>query len=455
MGKQENKEQKPKKRSRAGLVLLILLLILAGAVGFLYYTIVKAPLETDDYQKLAASAPMSPAERFRFSAADNTVQVKLDKTDIWNVFLAHTGRDFLDVINEELSSYSLAVSGCAIDMDEEGLRLNLELQFRETRLVAKVPCDLEISGQHLSLKPAGVKLGVISLPVEGLLSSVKLEYDLSLPVISDVTGFSFGQDALLLTGTVEEDIRALVPQDKKLYQAAVFSPELKPLADVLRTAEGFGTVMAHLEQNPEDVEDLYRDAFKLSVPERTEIYLENRFGLTERFFPGVDFDKVAEEQSALSAEFYSNTAALEQFFTKVVGDYNDKKFRLSKGEFLKNNKPFQAALYNQGEYDGLFEVLNPEEFFLILVDVEDGYLRNTSSFYKMADEKQEFTQAVDFNKTYILGCVLRGVTGDPFVMYETEVEQGNTYFRSIVLRPLTEEDVENMKVPGKFGVWTG
>ena len=43
---------------------------------------------------------------------------------------------------------------------------------------------------------------------------------------------------------------------EKLYQAAVFSPELKPLADVLRTAEGFGTVMAHLEQNPEDVEDL-------------------------------------------------------------------------------------------------------------------------------------------------------------------------------------------------------
>ena len=454
MEKQKEMEQKPKRRSRVGTVLLILFLILAGAVGFLYYSIVKAPLALDDPQKLAASAPMQPKDRFRFSAADNTVQIKLDKADIWDLFLAHTGENFLDVVNEELSPYSLSVTGCALHMDEGGLRLDLELLFRETRLVAKVPCEVQISGSHLSLQPTDVKLGVISLPVGGLLSSVKLEYDFRMPVITEVTQFTFGQDHLLLTGKPEEDIRNLVPLDEKLHQTGVFSTALKPLAVALRTEEGFGRVMAHLEQKPEDVQNLYRELFILSVPEKTEVYLESRYGMTERFFPGIDFSAAAEEQAALSEELYANTGALEQFFTEVVGDYNDKKFRLSKGQFLKKSKPFHPSLYNQGEYDELFEVLDPEEFFLILVDVENGYIRKTSSFFRMADEKQQFTQAVDFNKTYILGCVLRSVTGEPFVMYETEEEQGNTYFRNIVLQPLTEEEAAGLKVPEKFGVWT-
>ena len=455
MKKQKENIQKPKRRSRVGIVLLVLLLILAGAGGFLYYTIVKAPLELDDYQKLAASAPMSPGERFRFSAADSTVQVKLDKGDIWSLFLAHAGDNFLDVVNEELSAYSLSVSGCAVHMDEEGLRLDLELYFRETRLVAKVPCELQISGQHISLKPTGVKLGVISLPVGGLLSSVKLEYDLSLPVISDVTRFGFEQDTLLLTGTLEEDVRGLISRDQDLYQVAVFSPELKSLAIALQAEGGFETIMAHLEQNPEDAQDLYRDLFTLAHPKIAQRYLEDRHGLTERFFPGIDFSERAEEQAALSEMLRANSSALEQFFTEVVGDYNEKKFRLSKGEFLKKSKPFQPALYNQGEYDALFEVLNPEEFFLILVDVENGYIRNTSSFYKMADEKQEFTQEVNFNKTYILGCVFRSVDGEPFVMYESEIQGNNSYSRKILMLPITEETAAGLQEPGKFGVWTG
>ena len=50
-------------------MVLALLLILAGGVGFLYYSIVKAPLKLDDPTAMAASAPMAPAERFSFDAA--------------------------------------------------------------------------------------------------------------------------------------------------------------------------------------------------------------------------------------------------------------------------------------------------------------------------------------------------------------------------------------------------
>ena len=55
MSRHETAEQRPKKKSRAGTVFLVLLLLLAGAVGYLYYSIVKAPLELDDPAAMAAS----------------------------------------------------------------------------------------------------------------------------------------------------------------------------------------------------------------------------------------------------------------------------------------------------------------------------------------------------------------------------------------------------------------
>lgn len=434
---------------------MIILLILAGTAGYLYYTVVKAPLELDDPQKLAASVPMSPEDRFEFFPADRTAQVTLDKADLWSVILTHAGDDFLDVVNKEISHYGLSVSGCAIQMEEEGLQLNLELFYRETRLVAKVPCNLTIDGQKITLTPTAVKLGVIKLPVGALLSSLKLEYSLSLPVLTEVAQVSIIQDAILLTGPVEQDIRTLVPLDAKLYQTAVFSDSLQSLADNLQTDAGFDALMSRLEQDPGSAENLYRDLFTMADPEITASYQEERAGLIHRFFPGIDFSAVDTAHTALSDQVTTLNRTLEQFFTAVVNDYNEKEFRLSGGEFLKKKKPFQAAGYAGGQFDTLFEVLDPESVFLILVDAEDGFIRKTSSFYRMCDENQEFTQEVDFNKTYILGCVLRSVDGDPFLMYETEIEGNNTYTRKIALVPLTEEDIIALQVPGKFGVWTG
>ena len=455
MDQNEMAGKKPKKRSRGGIVLLVILLILAGGVGFLYYSVVKAPLDLDDPQQMAASAPMSAGERFRFYPADQTVQVKLDAADIWSLVIAQAGPDFLDTINKELSAYSLTLSGCGIRMEEESLRLDLELFYEDIRLVAKVPCTLEVSGRNVSLQPTGVKLGVISLPVAKLLSSVKLEYALDLPVINDMQQVSFVQDALLITGSMVEDFSALVPVSKKLSHIALFFENLQPLADALQNQEDYAALLSRLEQNPGSVEEVYHNLFVMAAPEKTTAYLDKRYGMTERFFPGIDFSGLEAEQTALTEQVTPLSLDLERFLTMVVGDYNDKKFKLSDGEFLLKKKPFVAGEYGVGKSDALFEVLDPESFFLVLVDAEDGFIRSTSSFYRMAAENLEFTQPVDYNKTYILGCVFRRAGGDPFLMYESEVENETSYVRVMKLVPLTEEEVNALQVPGKFGVWTG
>lgn len=448
-------EKQTKKRSKAWIVLLVLLLLLAGAAGYLYCSVVKAPLTPDDPEALAASAPMTVRERFQFHSADQSAQVKIDTRDIWSMILEHAGTDFMDSINSRLSDYGVSVSGCAIGIDSEGLALDLELSYKDVRLVAKVPCELTVTGKHVSLKPSAVKLGVLSLPVGKLLSGVKLEYDIDLPVMDQVTQVAFVEGAVVLSGPMEQSIRTLVPVDETLYWTAVFSETMQPLADALQTTEGYASLMEQLEEDPGSVEDLYRQLFTLAEPEAVSAYLESRHGLTERFFPGIDFSAVAEAHSAMTEQVNGQGLILEKFFTNLAGDYNDKKFTLSGGEFLMKKKPFEAARYSAGKYDELFEVLDPGAVFLILVDAEDGFIRKTSSLYRMCGEDQEFTQSVDFNKTYILGCVFRSVDGDPFLLYNAEIRQSNTYTRHITLRPLTEEDVEALQVPGKFGVWTG
>ena len=454
MAKYDESAQKPKKRGRGGLVALVILLILAGAVGFLYYSIVKAPFQPDNPKKLAASAPMSVQDRFSFSAADGTAQIRMDKADLWTLILSNAGDDFLSKINKELSSYDVTVSGCALHLDEAGLRLDLELHYQDFRLLAKLPCDLSISDQKLTLTPTGVKLGVVPLPVGGLLSNIKLEYDVMLPVLDQVTEVGFAADALLVTGTVEQDARMLLPMGDELNRVLVFSERYQPLADALWNETGFATILTHLEKNPADTEALYRDLFMLADAELTEDYLEQRHGLTQRFFPGIDFAEVKEEHKVLDKELTQHYITLEQYFTFAVNEFNAKRLSLSDGVFIYDKKPFNAAEFEYRKFDTIFEVLNPESFFLILVDAEDGFIRKTSSFYRMADESMAFTQEVDFNKTYILGCVIRSVDAEPYLLYETELTNNNLYVRKVKLQSLTEEEVAALQVEGKYGVWT-
>ena len=454
-----NSETK-KKKSGCGsclIVLLVFVLLIVGAVGFLAYTIVMAPLKLDDPQAMAASAPMSVGERFRFSSADATAQVKLDKGDIWSFILEHAGDDFLDAINEEISSYSLSVSRCGIQLDEDELQLNLEVFYQEKiRLVVKAPCDLEIKDGHIVAKPTGVKLGIISLPVDSLLSGVEVEEDMVLPVIDNVNLEGFTKDAILLTGKVDQNIQDMVAMDETFERVTLFSESLQNLVRLMDNREEWKNILHSFEEDPASAEVFYRGIFSLSDELKRKEYLEDMDGLTLRIFPGLDLAGVKESRNDLIMELGEDVSLLKEFFTDVFDDYNDKKFTLSDGEFLLDGQPFHAGQYSEGKYGDLFEKLDPDQVFLVLVDAKDGYVKNTDPLKKMTDKKEQFTQKVDFNKPYILGCVIFADNGDAFLVYDADIhlEFMNAYVRRTILKPLTQEEVEALQVEGQFGVWT-
>lgn len=455
MEKQETAKKQTKRRFGVGRVFLTIVLLLLGTAGFLFYSVCMAPANVDDPQQMAALDPMPAADRFRFSSADRTVQIKVNAADIWHFVLTYAGEDFLDKVNQELSAYSVSISGCGIQINKKGPQLNLELLYEDFRLVTKVPLTLEASGQHFCFKPAGVKLGVLPLPVEDLLSSVNLEFDLQLPVISHVTGISYEKDAILIAGSMQEDIRSLILPERKLNQYTVFNETVQPLLDALQTDAGYAALLAHLEKDPGSIETFYREMLLVTGSKNTEEYLNRRLGITQRVFPGIDFSTLEESRTEMLEREETLSAMLEKLFSTVVSNYNWKGYELSNGEFLRLGEPFRAADYGDGSYTAMFDVLDPDSFFLVLVDVENGFIRNTPTLDQLADEHQQFTKPVDFSKTYIVGCVFRSMSGIPLLMYEIEVPTSDSYYSDMMILALSEEEVSALQVPGKCGVWTG
>ena len=211
----------------------------------------------------------------------------------------------------------------------------------------------------------------------------------------------------------------------------------------------------YMEENPGKIEDIYSTMLVFAGYEIVQEYLHSHIDFTRRILPGVDFSSNEAKRAELMKQEDPLFSILERFFASVVSDYNGKVFSLSDGEFLKKLKPFHATNYGTGSYNALFEVLDPDSFFLVLVDAENGYTEKTPAFHMIAAGNQEFTQPVDFQKTYILGFVFRGVGGAPFLMYETKDQKssGNDY--NLALRILSEEERSALQVPGKIGVWTG
>ena len=214
-------------------------------------------------------------------------------------------------------------------------------------------------------------------------------------------------------------------------------------------------MLAHLEKDPGSIETFYREMLLVTGSKNTEEYLNRRLGITQRVFPGIDFSTLEASRTEMLEREETLSAMLEKLFSTVVSNYNWKGYELSNGEFLRLGEPFRAADYGDGSYTAMFDVLDPDSFFLVLVDVENGFIRNTPTLDQLADEHQQFTKPVDFSKTYIVGCVFRSMSGIPLLMYEIEVPTSDSYYSDMMILALSEEEFSALQVPGKCGVWTG
>lgn len=459
MSKESRNISRPVLRS-IGIILLVILLALIGALVFLYFSITTDNVTIDDPAALAAQTPMPASQRFVFDAANETAQIRLEKSDLWYLLLPDMGEDFLETVNKELEDYQLSVTGYGLAISEEGVCIDLEAMYKTIRLPVHILTSSEFDASGFSLTLTKAKLGPFQLPVENLLSSVDGRIDVDWPVITEITDASYQQDAVLLTGTITQDLLSCVQKACRNDAIGWFCTSRQELFRAARAEDGFRAFLPGLEQDPGSVETLYHDLFTLAQVDELEEYMLNSKDLPYRFFPGIDYDGLEAERDSIRDQWVFANVMTDKLVAEVSIDYNNRRFSLKKGEFYLGKSVFDPLNYFGGDtalkMEQLFHIIDKDKFHLILVGSIDGYAVDSPILNKVCAKNQALTQELNRKEAYPVGCIFQGVNGEYFLRYESmEILTGgqvSKFFKTVIL---TEEEYASLVQDGKIGVWVG
>lgn len=445
---------------RIFILLLIIILIVGGCFAALYFAITTNSVTIDAPAVLAAQAPMAASDRFTFDATNETAQIRLDKSDLWWLLLPEMGENFLETVNRELEPYQLYLTGYGFNTTENGIIIDLEAMYRSVRLPVHVVTSLDFDASGFTLSLTEAKLGPISLPAGGLLNSVEdFRMDVDWPVISDITNVSYQQDAIVLTGTLTQDMFSCVQKACQNDAIGWFSPDQQDVFRLARTANGYKEPLPGLTQDPGSVESLYHDLFTLAQITELNDYMAASRNLPRRFFPGIDYDTLEEESDSIRARWVFFDVMADKLVTQVSSDFNNRRFSLKNGEFYLKKSVFDPLNYFTDDTDlkmhQLFNIIDPEKFHLVLVASVNGYAVDSPALNKICAKKQELTQKLDRKAAYPVGCVFQGINGEYFLRYESMKISGSSNQVSKLLKTVTlsEAEYNELVQEGKIGVW--
>ena len=454
MSNQSKKAAHPVLRT-IGILLLVILLIF----GFLYYTITTDTVIMDDPAALAAQTPMPASRRFVFDAAEETAQIRLDKSDLWWLLLPEMEENFLEDVNRELEDYHLRVTGYRLNIMEEGLFIDLEAMYQSVRLPVHILTSLDFDAAGFSLTLTKANLGPIQLPAANLLSSVEVRINADWPVVTDITDVAYGQDAVLLTGTLTQDMLSCVQQACKSDAIGWFSTSHQAVFRAARAEDGFRELLPGLAQDPGSVEALYHDLFTLAQIVDYEDFMTATRNLSHRFFPGIDYTALESEADSLRAKWTYYNVLVDKLVTQISNDFNHRRFSLKNGAFYLKKSEFDVLNYftddTAQKIQQLFNLIDQDKFHLVLVGSINGYSKESPVLNKICDKKQPLTQELNRKSAYPVGCVFQGINGEYFLRYESAKISGSGNQMSKWLKTVTlsQAEYDSLVQEGKIGVW--
>ena len=456
MSDQSKKSSHPVLRI-VGILLLIILLVIGGGFGFLYYTITTDTVTTDNPAAFAAQAPMPASQRFVFDAVQETAQIKLDKSDLWWLLLPEMEENVLEDANSKLEAYGLRITGYGFNITEEGIFIDLEAMYQSLRLPVHILTDLDFDASGFTLTLTKAKLGPIQLPAANLLRSADLRMDVDWPVITDITDVSYMQDAVLLTGTLTQDMLSCVQKVCGNDAIGWFSTSHQHVFRAARAADGYKELLPALEQDPGSVETLYHDLFTLSSVQEYEEFMDASKNLSHRFFPGIDYAGWEKENDSVRAKWVFCDVMVDKLVTQVSMDFNNRRFKLKNGAFYLGKSVFDPLDYFTDDttlkMQQLFNVIDVDKFHLVLVGSINGYAVDSPVLNKVCDKKQELTQKLDRKEAYPVGCIFQGVNGEYFLRYESMKISESSTSKLLKTVTLTQAEYESLVQEGKIGVW--
>jgi len=458
MSKQSPKARHPVLR-KFGIFLLTILLLIGGCVGFLYYTTTTDVVTMDDPPAQASQAPIPAYQRFAFDAAKQTAQIRLDKSDLWWLLLPEMEENILENLNRELESYQLSITGYGFHITPKGICIDLEAMYQSVRLPMHILTSLDFDASGVSLTLVKAKLGSVRLPIGSLLRSIEARLDVDWPVITDITDVVYQQDAILLHGTVTQDMLSCVQIACQNNVIGWFSTSHQSAFSAAREENGFRALLPELEQNPGSIEVLYHDLFTLATTYEFADFMEATKNLSYRFFPGIDFAALETENESVREQWEFCDAMMDKLVTQVSKDFNNRRFSLKNGEFYLKGSVFDPLKYFTGDtadnIQQLFHVIEPDKFHLVLVGTLNGYAVKSPVLNRICSKDQQLTQEVNRNATYPIGCVFQGRNGEYVLRYESMKIAGtdNQMTKWLKTVILSEAEYLSLIQEGKIGVW--
>lgn len=435
-----------------GIFLLILLLIIGGSI----FLVITDKVTVDDPATLAAGTPMPASQRFVFDAAAETVQISLDKSDLWWLLLPEMEESVLEEVHRKLEPYQLSITGYGVVITEEGVVIDLEAKYKFVRLPFHVLTALDFDAAGFSVTLVNAELGPFRLPVEKLLRSVDVRMDVQWPVATEITDISYRQDTVVLTGTVTQELLSCVREISRNDAVGWFSASHQDVFRAARTEDGFRALLPGLEQDPGSVEELYHDMFTMAQVQEFEAFMMATKQLSHRFFPGIDFSAWEEESDTFRAKWVFCDVMMDKLVEQISIDFNNRRFRLKNGAFYLQNSVFDPLRYFNDDtalkMEQLFHVIELDKVHLVLVDCADSYGEKSPVLSRICAGNQPLTQEVSRNKAYVVGCVFQGRNGAYGLRYESLEKDGQS-MKTFKTVNLTEEEYNSLVQEGKIGVW--
>ncbi len=424
------------------LVLALVVLALGALVlfGFTY----------DDPAALLAQAPMSAQDRYVFHAAQRTVDVAVDVSDILFI-LSQEGeltpaalQAQLKESGVDLPAYGLTLEKYGIDFDEGASVTLLFKWLGFLPIPLKLDADATVANGELNLVLTKVHVTkLIALSAQTLgeklgFDAQQLSYQISLKELntwlSAARSVSFSNGKMELTCGIGEELFAEVRADAYFAQNAVYYIDSTPehaiflnafseKGNTLSLGSDFTALLETLEGQPGMIEQVRLNCLSLAYPYHANQAFEGAEGeYLTRFLPNVTKEAVAARHAEQYSLYQDRFAFMSRFIQGLNNLYQNKKISYSDGSLIDAATGEPLALSHIVEDYPLYEdFLRQADSRLMLCsgNIQGMAYGFDTPLKKMPHDKDATYPGLDKDQVYMVLLLTRMKTGQPAYVFLT------------------------------------
>lgn len=379
-----------KKLGRFFLVLFLIILIFIVAVPVAYLSL--AGFDWNDTQSPDFYQPLSVEERFTFSSATDSMDIKLTNADI----IWYVEDDLYAAVDEKLSPFGLSLNRIGLQIKEDGLFASAQLKYKKI-LPIPVGCLLTLrqAGSKLEVSVDSVHLGrwitVNSEWLESIsgydMSDLTFNFDLdSHPFFNLSRSVTLEEEALVFHCSFPSEwllnVTPLISSDFTIMLDYVHPEDISPDFPILLAyCDGDSTLLneklASFAKDPASFEK-----FKMNILNISGTYAANLFfnesEWNGRFFPGITRETVQTGRtSILDAGQSIYDARMEQISSmemEALALVADGTMKVNGSNYSVNGKEFTLDYLPSAA--GLEEWMDVSSLRMIQAENPGDYLQN-------------------------------------------------------------------------------